>query len=42
MTSEVCTEEILLRVGGELAQHLASTVAPLRHPRPAGGPVVAG
>ena len=29
MTSEVCTEEILLRVGGELAQHLASTVAPL-------------
>lgn len=29
MTSEVCTEEILLRVGGELAQHLSSTVAPL-------------
>jgi glucose-6-phosphate dehydrogenase assembly protein OpcA len=29
MTSEVCTEEIVLRVGGELAQHLASTVAPL-------------
>jgi glucose-6-phosphate dehydrogenase assembly protein OpcA len=29
MTSEVCTEEIMLRVGGELAQHLASTVAPL-------------
>jgi glucose-6-phosphate dehydrogenase assembly protein OpcA len=29
MTSEVCTEEILLRLGGELAQHLASTVAPL-------------
>jgi glucose-6-phosphate dehydrogenase assembly protein OpcA len=28
-TSEVCTEEILLRVGGELAQHLSSTVAPL-------------
>ena len=29
MTSEVCTEEILLRLGGELSQHLASTVAPL-------------
>ncbi len=29
MTSEVCTEEILLRVGGELAQHVASTIAPL-------------
>jgi glucose-6-phosphate dehydrogenase assembly protein OpcA len=29
MNSEVCTEEIMLRVGGELAQHLASTVAPL-------------
>ena len=29
MTSEVCTEEILIKVGGELAQHLASTVAPL-------------
>jgi hypothetical protein len=29
MTSEVCTEEILLRIGGELAQHLSSTVAPL-------------
>jgi glucose-6-phosphate dehydrogenase assembly protein OpcA len=29
MTSEVCTEEVLLRLGGELAQHLASTVAPL-------------
>jgi glucose-6-phosphate dehydrogenase assembly protein OpcA len=28
-TSEVCTEEILIRVGGELSQHLASTVAPL-------------
>lgn len=28
-TAEVCTEEILLRLGGELAQHLASTVAPL-------------
>lgn len=28
-TSEVCTEEILIRVGGELAQHLSSTVAPL-------------
>lgn len=27
--SEICTEEIALRVGGELAQHLASTVAPL-------------
>ena len=26
---EICTEEILLKVGGELAQHLASTVAPL-------------
>ena len=29
MTSEVCTEEILIRLGGELAQHVASTVAPL-------------
>ena len=29
MTSEVCTEEILLRLGGELSQHLASTIAPL-------------
>jgi glucose-6-phosphate dehydrogenase assembly protein OpcA len=28
-SSEICTEEILIRVGGELAQHLASTVAPL-------------
>lgn len=28
-TSEVCTEEILIHLGGELAQHLASTVAPL-------------
>ncbi len=28
-TAEVCTEEILLRLGGELAGHLASTVAPL-------------
>jgi len=28
-TSEVCTEEILIKVGGELAQHLSSTVAPL-------------
>jgi glucose-6-phosphate dehydrogenase assembly protein OpcA len=27
--SEVCTEEILIRVGGELAQHLSSTAAPL-------------
>jgi glucose-6-phosphate dehydrogenase assembly protein OpcA len=28
-TSEICTEEILIKVGGELAQHLASAVAPL-------------
>jgi glucose-6-phosphate dehydrogenase assembly protein OpcA len=28
-SSEVCTEEILIRVGGELAQHLSSTAAPL-------------
>lgn len=28
-TSEICTEEILIRVAGELAQHLAGTVAPL-------------
>jgi glucose-6-phosphate dehydrogenase assembly protein OpcA len=28
-TSEICTEEILINLGGELAQHLASTVAPL-------------
>lgn len=27
--SEICTEEILIKVGGELAQHLSSTVAPL-------------
>jgi glucose-6-phosphate dehydrogenase assembly protein OpcA len=27
--SEICTEEILIRVGGELAQHLSSTAAPL-------------
>jgi glucose-6-phosphate dehydrogenase assembly protein OpcA len=27
--SEVCTEEVLIRLGGELAQHLSSTVAPL-------------
>ena len=28
-SSEICTEEILIKVGGELAQHLSSTVAPL-------------
>ena len=28
-SSEVCTEEVLIKVGGELAQHLSSTVAPL-------------
>jgi glucose-6-phosphate dehydrogenase assembly protein OpcA len=28
-SSEICTEEILVRVGGELAQHLSSTIAPL-------------
>ena len=28
-TAEICTEEILIKVGGELAQHLSSTVAPL-------------
>jgi glucose-6-phosphate dehydrogenase assembly protein OpcA len=27
--SEICTEEILIKVGGELAQHLSSTIAPL-------------
>jgi glucose-6-phosphate dehydrogenase assembly protein OpcA len=27
--SEICTEELLIRLGGELAQHLASTIAPL-------------
>jgi glucose-6-phosphate dehydrogenase assembly protein OpcA len=27
--SEICTEEILIKVGGELAQHLSSTAAPL-------------
>jgi len=27
--SEICTEEILIKLGGELAQHLSSTVAPL-------------
>jgi glucose-6-phosphate dehydrogenase assembly protein OpcA len=28
-STEICTEEILIKVGGELAQHLAGTVAPL-------------
>jgi hypothetical protein len=28
-TAEICTEQILIKVGGELAQHLSSTVAPL-------------
>jgi len=28
-SSEICTEEILIKVSGELAQHLSSTVAPL-------------
>jgi glucose-6-phosphate dehydrogenase assembly protein OpcA len=28
-TTEICTEEIVVRVGGELAQHLSSTIAPL-------------
>jgi glucose-6-phosphate dehydrogenase assembly protein OpcA len=28
-TTEICTEEILIKVGGELAQHLAGTIAPL-------------
>jgi glucose-6-phosphate dehydrogenase assembly protein OpcA len=27
--SEICTEEILIKVGGELSQHLATAVAPL-------------
>ncbi len=27
--TEICTEEILIKAGGELAQHLSSTVAPL-------------
>ena len=27
--AEICTEEILIKAGGELAQHLSSTVAPL-------------
>lgn len=27
--SEICTEEILIKIGGELAQHLSSTIAPL-------------
>jgi glucose-6-phosphate dehydrogenase assembly protein OpcA len=27
--SEICTEEVLIRLGGELAQHPSSTVAPL-------------
>lgn len=27
--AEICTEEILIKVGGELAQHLSSTLAPL-------------
>jgi hypothetical protein len=28
-TTEICTEEIVLKLGGELAQHLSSTIAPL-------------
>jgi glucose-6-phosphate dehydrogenase assembly protein OpcA len=28
-SAEICTEEILIKVGGELAQHLSSTLAPL-------------
>jgi glucose-6-phosphate dehydrogenase assembly protein OpcA len=28
-STEICTEEILIRVGGELSQHLGATVAPL-------------
>ncbi|MEA2025616.1 MAG: glucose-6-phosphate dehydrogenase assembly protein OpcA, partial [Chloroflexota bacterium] len=28
-STEICTEEILIKAGGELAQHLSSTVAPL-------------
>ena len=28
-SSEICTEEILIKAGGELAQHLSSTIAPL-------------
>lgn len=28
-TTEICTEEIVVRLGGELAQHLSSTIAPL-------------
>jgi len=28
-TSEICTEEILIKTGGELAQHLGTAVAPL-------------
>lgn len=28
-TAEVCTEEILIKTGGELSQHLATAVAPL-------------
>jgi glucose-6-phosphate dehydrogenase assembly protein OpcA len=28
-SSEICTEEILIKVGGELSQHLAGAVAPL-------------
>jgi glucose-6-phosphate dehydrogenase assembly protein OpcA len=30
--SEICTEEILVRIGGELTRHLSSTVAPLLIP----------
>jgi glucose-6-phosphate dehydrogenase assembly protein OpcA len=28
-STEICTEEVIVRLGGELAQHLAGTVAPL-------------
>lgn len=28
-STEICTEEILIKIGGELAQHLGGTVAPL-------------
>ena len=38
---EVCTEELLIKAGGELAQHPGTCRCATAHPRPAGRPVVA-
>ena len=38
---EVCTEELLIKAGGELAQHPGTRRCATAHPRPAGRAVVA-